>query len=159
MKASGYDALTYPAADEENSGANDQEPAIAHANQVTDHIIDKARGILPFNGFVLASIAILQMTNEISKFNFILGLSAIMLSVSSLGLLYWIFLPEFVTGDNDRSLKKKFPIARILIRKRITILHHATLLSLIGFFFCCFAIAAPYFIHLFRDAYIYWIAS
>ncbi len=137
---------------EPNNGA-------AYADAVIDRLINKARGILPFNAFVLALIALVEKADKVSKFNFVLGLSALMLAASSLILLYEIFLPDFETVAHGQPFKNGFDTTAAFIRKRIKVLRHSAFLSLMGFFLCCLSIAAPYFIHLFRDAYIYWIAA
>jgi len=150
--------LEHLAAEKDKAAATDPKSVAAYHEALIDRLINKARGILPFNALVLALIAILQKADKISKLSFICGLSAILVAASSLILLYEIFLLDFRTAAHDQPLERESGITVSFIRKRLKVFHHSTFLSLMGFCCCCFAIAAPYFFHLFRNAYIYWIA-
>ena len=120
--------------------SREQEKALAYVNGVIDRIINKARGILPFNSLILAIIAIIYRSNPGWFIVALSLLAGFLLSASSLILLLTMFWPHFGKMEEYSSYQAEFDSTVLIIRKRALALVCATLLSCIGFLSAAFAI-------------------
>lgn len=116
------------------------DKALLYAERIIDRIINKARGILPFNSFIMAVIALELRSISNAKASLLLLLSMLLLSISSFVLLVSMFWAHFRKPNEFETIKLEFDLTVDLIRRRGICLQLAIILSCVGFAIAIIAI-------------------
>ena len=123
-----------------NVDASEKDRAIAYLERIVDRIINKARGILPFNSMLVTLLGIqvtvfhiqLYFTGFASwMFNTFAALALMMLVASSL-LLLILFVVHWGEPSKFADFKAEFAYTAEIIRKRGALLQATIILSMCG---------------------------